>query len=36
VARRLALKLHSRGQASACELQNSDAAADMSSAEMGA
>ena len=36
VARRLALKLHSRGQASARELQDSDAAADMSSAEMGA
>jgi hypothetical protein len=34
VARRLALKLHSRRKAR--ELQNSEAAADMSSAEMGA
>ena len=34
VARRLALKLHSRRKAR--ELQNSDAAVDMSSAEMGA
>jgi hypothetical protein len=36
VARRLALKLHSRRQAPARELRNSDAAADMSSAETGA
>jgi hypothetical protein len=36
VARRLALKLHSRGQASARELRNSDAVADMSSSDMGA
>jgi signal peptidase I len=36
VARRLALKLHSRRQASARDLRSPEPAADMSSAEMGA